>query len=115
MKSLICLKDNRESQRKIIDQLQSKLKTMERQRTELTSICTKQSHLIDNLRRQKVKLEEYFKTVSPGSKEAECHLFILFFQAHLEVNHFVQTAEVEFDNILDWCLKGENKAAKVNS
>ncbi|XP_034243219.1 uncharacterized protein LOC117646416 isoform X1 [Thrips palmi] len=81
------VKDDRENQRKIIDQLQCKLKTLERQRMEFTSICTKQSHLIDNLQRQK---------------------------AHLEANNFLHTAENEFDNILDWCLKGENKA-KVNS
>ncbi|KAE8750674.1 hypothetical protein FOCC_FOCC002654 [Frankliniella occidentalis] len=80
------VKEERESQRKAGDQLQSKIKSLERQRTELTSVCTKQSHLIDNLRRQKV---------------------------HLEVTRFVSTAETEFDNILDWCLKTESSAVKA--
>ncbi|KAK3930184.1 Testis-expressed protein 9 [Frankliniella fusca] len=79
------VKEDRESQRKVGDQLQSKIKNLERQRTELMSVCTKQLHLIDNLRRQKV---------------------------HLEVTRFVTTAETEFDNILDWCLKNENDSVK---
>ncbi|KAJ1527071.1 hypothetical protein ONE63_008612 [Megalurothrips usitatus] len=75
------IKEDRENQRKILDQLQLKIKGLERQQTELKSVCTKQSHLIDNLRRQK---------------------------AHMEATQFVHSAEAEFDRILDWCLKNEN-------
>lgn len=49
------LQEERETQRKTTDQLQLKIRSLDRQKTELMNVCTKQSHLIDNLRRQKAR------------------------------------------------------------